>query len=63
MLSDCLSKTQVYAKAKAKVYGLMPVRCRKVKEGADSFDEALTEAPVNDGFNYKSPKVAKFLVR
>ena len=40
----------------------MPVRCRKVKEGADSFDEVPTEAPVNDGFNYKSPKVAKFLV-
>jgi len=25
--------------------------------------ELATEALVNDGFNYKSPKVAKYLVR
>ena len=28
---NCLPKTQVYAKAKAKVYGLTPARCWKVK--------------------------------
>ena len=32
--SDCLSKTQVYAKSKDDVYGLTPARCRKVKERA-----------------------------
>ena len=29
--SDCLAKTQVYAKSKDDVYGLTPARCRKVK--------------------------------
>ena len=29
--SDCLAKTQVYAKPKGDVYGLTPARCRKVK--------------------------------
>ena len=29
--SDCLAKTQVYAKSKDDVYGLTPARCWKVK--------------------------------
>ena len=29
--SDCLPKTQVYAKSKDDVYGLTPARCWKVK--------------------------------
>ena len=29
--SNCLAKTQVYAKPKGEVYGLTPARCRKVK--------------------------------
>ena len=29
--SNCLPKTQVYAKSKDDVYGLTPARCRKVK--------------------------------
>ena len=29
--SDCLPKTQVYAKPKGEVYGLTPARCWKVK--------------------------------
>ena len=32
--SDCLAKTQVYAKSKDDVYGLTPARCRKVKGNA-----------------------------
>ena len=32
--SDCLPKTQVYAKSKDDVYGLTPARCRKVKRRA-----------------------------
>ena len=29
--SNCLAKTQVYAKPKGEVYGLTPARCWKVK--------------------------------
>ena len=29
--SNCLPKTQVYAKLKGDVYGLTPAQCRKVK--------------------------------
>ena len=29
--SNCLAKTQVYAKPEGEVYGLTPARCRKVK--------------------------------
>ena len=32
--SDCLPKTQVYAKSKDDVYGLTPARCWKVKRRA-----------------------------
>ena len=32
--SNCLPKTQVYAKPKGDVYGLTPARCRKVKGSA-----------------------------
>lgn len=61
--SDCLLKTQDYAKSKDAVYGLTPARCRKVKGRGYPFGEKLrTEAPVNGGRNYNGPKVAKFLV-
>ncbi|KAK8633830.1 hypothetical protein V6N13_014665 [Hibiscus sabdariffa] len=40
-----------------------PTQCRKVKEVGDLMTgEPATEAPVNGGRNYNSPKVAKFLV-
>ncbi|KAK8702612.1 hypothetical protein V6N13_020955 [Hibiscus sabdariffa] len=40
-----------------------PTQCRKVKEVGDLITgEPATEAPVNGGRNYNSPKVAKFLV-
>ena len=32
--SNCLAKTQVYAKPKGEVYGLTPARCWKVKGSA-----------------------------
>ena len=32
--SNCLAKTQVYAKPKGEVYGLTPARCWKVKRRA-----------------------------
>ncbi len=32
--SDCLAKTQVYAKPKGEVYELTPARCWKVKRSA-----------------------------
>ena len=61
--SNCLAKTQVYAKPKGEVYGLTPAQCRKVKEVGDLMTgEPATEAPVNGGRNYNGPKVAKFLV-
>ena len=34
--SDCLPKTQVYAKSKDDVYGLTPARCWKVKRRSAS---------------------------
>ena len=60
--SDCLAKTQVYAKSKDDVYGLTPARCRKVKRRCQATKHRI-EAPVNGGRNYNGPKVAKFLVR
>ena len=59
--SNCLAKTQVYAKPEGEVYGLTPARCWKVK-GRDQETKSRTEAPVNGGRNYNGPKVAKFLV-
>ena len=61
--SDCLAKTQDYAKPQGDVYGPTPARCRKVK-GTCQLARAKqgTEAPVNGGRNYNGPKVAKFLV-
>ena len=45
--SDCLTKTQVYAKAKAYVYGLKPAQCRKVNCGSGSnlLDLASNRSP------------------
>jgi len=60
--SDCLSKTQVCAKAKANVYGLRPAQCRKVKGGSSFLKKLPTEAPVNGSSNYNCSMVAKFLV-
>ena len=60
-LSNCLAKTQVYAKPKGEVYGPTPARCWKVK-GEVSASEASSLAQVNGGRNYNGPKVAKFLV-
>ena len=34
--SNCLAKTQVYAKPKGEVYGLTPARCWKVKRRGQS---------------------------
>ena len=34
--SDCLAKTQLYAKSKDDVYGVTPARCRKVKRRSES---------------------------
>ena len=59
--SNCLAKTQVYAKPKGDVYGLTPARCWKVKRRGQE-TKPRTEAPVNGGRNYNGPKVAKFLV-
>ena len=58
--SNCLAKTQVYAKPKGDVYGLTPARCWKVKRRGQE-TKPRTEAPVNGGRNYNGPKVAKFL--
>ena len=60
--SDCLPKTQDYAKSQDDVYGLTPARCRKVKVICQLYAKRKTEAPVNGGRNYNGPKVAKFLV-
>ena len=59
--SDCLTKTQGYAKSKDDVYGLTPARCWKVKRRGHARKPRI-EAPVNGGRNYNGPKVAKFLV-
>ena len=42
--SNCLAKTQVYAKPKGEVYGLTPARCWKVK-GEWSGNEATNLSP------------------
>ncbi len=39
--SDCLTKTQDYAKMKVDVYGLTPARCWKVKERGQPQGEAV----------------------
>ena len=36
--SNCLAKTQVYAKPKGEVYGLTPARCWKVKRRCASIE-------------------------
>ena len=36
--SDCLAKTQLYAKSKDDVYGVTPARCWKVKRRSESFE-------------------------
>ena len=36
--SNCLPKTQVYAKLKGDVYGLTPAQCRKVKRRVERFE-------------------------
>ncbi len=59
--SNCLAKTQVYAKPQGEVYGLTPARCRKVKRRGQETKPRI-QAPVNGGRNYNGPKVAKFLV-
>ena len=59
--SNCLAKTQVYAKPEGEVYGLTPARCWKVKRRSQA-TKLRTQAPVNGGRNYNGPKVAKFLV-
>ena len=59
--SNCLAKTQVYAKPKGEVYGLTPARCWKVKRRSQE-TKLRIQAPVNGGRNYNGPKVAKFLV-
>ena len=59
--SNCLAKTQVYAKPQGEVYGLTPARCWKVK-GRCQGTKHRAQAPVNGGRNYNGPKVAKFLV-
>ena len=61
--SNCLAKTQVYAKPQGEVYGLTPARCWKVKRRSEGMSpKPRIEAPVNGGRNYNGPKVAKFLV-
>ncbi len=59
--SNCLAKTQAYAKPEGEVYGLTPARCWKVK-GRGQETKPRAQAPVNGGRNYNGPKVAKFLV-
>ena len=36
--SNCLPKTQVYAKLEGDVYGLTPAQCRKVKRRIERFE-------------------------
>ena len=36
--SNCLPKTQVYAKLKGDVYGLTPAQCRKVKRRVERLE-------------------------
>ena len=36
--SDCLAKTQLYAKSKDDVYGVTPARCWKVKRRCESIE-------------------------
>ena len=36
--SNCLPKTQVYAKLKGDVYGLTPAQCWKVKRRIERFE-------------------------
>ena len=36
--SDCLAKTQLYAKSKDDVYGVTPARCWKVKRRCESVE-------------------------
>jgi len=52
---DCLSKTQLCAKAKADVYRVTLVQCWNVNgwSGLSSDELRRPEAPVNDGSNYK----------
>lgn len=60
VLAGCLPKTQVCAKAKAKVYRLRPAQRRKVKETCSRFNRGRgTEAPMSGGLNYKDPMVEK----
>lgn len=56
--SDCFSKTQDFAKAKAEVLGLRPARCCF---GEEEKFALWIDISVNGGCNSNGPEVAKFL--
>ena len=43
--SNCLAKTQLYAKPKGEVYEVTPARCWKVKRRGERQREALNSSP------------------